>query len=362
MLYQRINFPPGCGRGHLPGRPLLFSACAFLLLAVMLAVVGCTPPAQVPQLPQKPSPPVDMPVFTFEPIEVQPASPVAGQAFNVSMKVANTGPVAGTYKAELIVNGNNVDNRALYLDPGKTDSLTFQTTLPVPGQYLVKIGPQSKEIIVGFNRVPATIRIDSGNVDGCDPLAGSTGQPGSMVQTVEGNMLKLSAPANGMEINSIDVFGYIKSSDHDYNNDSVIGGAGTWVYGGDIAAIESPNPNFSIVIYDARKTKLFSADFSKDLFTYYPQWVSVPLPGVPVSGDFYVELVTHNQPKLTGTGWGDYDYWHRYVVHTWYYQLCIGYENSLDVQSSVSQNGNVVSDRYLTYNWLMRAGGYQLQK
>jgi len=346
----------------LPDRLLLLSACAFLLLVVMFAVVGCTPRTRTPQLPLQPSPPADMPVFTFDPIEVQPASPVAGQAFNVSMQVANTGPVASTYKAELIINGNNVDNRALYLDPGKADSVAFQANLPIPGQYMVKIGPQSKEIVVGFNRVPATIRIDSGNVDGCDTLAGSTGQPGSMIQMVEGNLLKLTAPVNGLEINNIDVFGYIKSSDHDFNSDRVTGGAGTWTYGSDIATIEPVNPSFTITIYDGRKTRLFSGDFGKDLFDYYPRWVSVPLPGVQVSGDFYIELVTHNQPKLYGTGWGGYDYWRRYVVHTWYYQLCIGYENSLDVQSSVSQSGNVVSDRYLTYNWLMRADGYQLQK
>ncbi len=86
----------------------------------LLAVVGCAPHVQAPQLPQKPPTTVDMPIFTFDPIEVQPASPVAGQAFNVSMKVANTGPAAGTYKADLIINGNNADNRALYLDRGQS--------------------------------------------------------------------------------------------------------------------------------------------------------------------------------------------------------------------------------------------------
>jgi len=249
-----------------------------------------------------------MPVFTFDPIDVQPASPVAGEAFNVSMQVSNTGPAAGNYNADLVINGNNVDNRSLYLDPGKSGAVTFQTNLPVPGQYVVKIGPQSKDFIVAFNRVPVTIRIDSGNVDGCDALAGSTGQPSNMIQMVEGNLLQLTAPAGGLGLNNIDVFGYIKSSDHDYNTDSVIGGTGTWVYGADIATIEPVNPSFTINIYDGRKARLFSGDFGKDLFGYYPRWVSVPLPDVQVSGDFYIELVTHNQPKLTGTGWGDYDY------------------------------------------------------
>jgi len=352
-----------CGDNwHLPVSQMLLLAGACLLLIVAPGMAGCAPRVQTPQLPQNPAPPVDTPIFTFDPIDVQPASPVAGQPFTVSMKVANTGPAAGNYNADLVINGNKVDNRSLYLDPGKADSVTFQANLPVPGEYVVKIGPQSKDLVVGFDRVPITIRIDSGNVDGFDTLAGSTGQPANMIQMVEGNLLKLTAPVNGLEINNIDIFGYIKSSDHDYNNDNMVGGTGTWIYGPDIATIEPVNASFTINVYDGRKARLFSGDFSKELFGYSPRWASVPLPGVRVSGDFYIELVTHNQPRLTGMGWGGYDYWHRYVVHTWYHQLCIGYENSLDVQSSVSQSGNVVPDRYLTYNWLMRAGGYQLQK
>lgn len=355
MLYRDIKVRPSLSNRF---RLLLVSAYVCLLIAMLTVLAGC---AQAPRPPAKPALPPDMPIYTFDPIQVQPGSPVAGQPFNVRMKVTSAGLVAGTYRADLIINGNNSDNRALYLEPGKSDFVTFQANLPIPGQYVVKIGPQSKEIVVAFNRVPVTIKIDLGNVDGFDPLAGSTGQPGNMIQMVEGNLIKLTAPAEGLEINNIEVFGYIKSSDHDFNSDVVTGGAGTWVYGPDIAAIEPVNPNFTINIWDARKTKLFSGDFSKALFDYYPRWVSITLPGVRVSGDFYIELVTHNQPKLTGTGWGIYDYTHRYVVHTWYHQLCIGYEYSLDVQSSVSQNGGVVPDRFLTYNWLMRAAGYQAQ-
>lgn len=359
MVCTRADARPCGDNWPLPVRQLLLLAGACLLLITVSAMTGCAPRLQASQVPPKPA---DLPFFTFDPIDVQPASLVAGQAFNVSMQVANTGPAAGNYNADLVINGDKVDNRSLYLNPGQTGVVTFQANLPVAGQYVAKIGPQSKAFVVGFNRVPVTIRIDSGNVDGCDALAGSTGQQGNMIQTVEGNMLQLTAPAGGLELNSIDAFGYIKSSDYDFNNDRIIGGTGTWVYGPDIATIEPVNPNFTINIYDGRKARLFSGDFGKDLFGYYPRWVSVPLPDVKVSGDFYIELVTHNQPKLTGTGWGGYDYWRRYVVHTWYHQLCICYESSLDVRSSVSQSGNVVPDRYLTYNWLMRAGGYQTQK
>jgi len=47
------------------------------------------------------------------------------------------------------------------------------------------------------------------------------------------------------------------------------------------------------------------------------------------------------------------------VVHIWYDQICIGYENSFDVRSYQSEGGTPVPDFYPTYNWLLRAEGYQ---
>ncbi len=106
--------------------------------------------------------------------------------------------------------------------------------------------------------------------------------------------------------------------------------------------------------------RLYSGNFSKDLFSYSPGWVTVDIPEIKITGDFLLEVVTHNPPKLNATGWGDWDFWHRYVVHTWYHQICIGYENSIEVQSWMSQDGSIVPDRYFTYNWLIQATGYSL--
>ncbi len=336
-----------------------------LLLLILIAAAslsGCTRISRSAQ--QQPEPPPalkNISLFTFDPLVVSPLPLVAGQTATVSMQISNTGSAEGTYGAELIINANKVDNQAVFVAAGSSSQATFQTTFSIPGHYIIKIGPQTTEIDVAFNRVPTMLKLDSGNVDGCDSLAGSTGEPGNMIQMVEGNMLKLIAPPGGFELNSIEIFGFIKSSDYDFNHDPVVGGQGTWVYGWDIATIEPVNPNFTINIYDSRYNRLFTRDFDKNLFSYAPGWVKIETSPLQVAGDFYIELVTHNQPKLSGFGYGDYDYWHRYVVHTWYYQLCIGYENAIEVQSFVSQNGNAVPERYLTYNWLMRANGYQIQ-
>ena len=334
------------------------------LLSVLAfsALCGCILAPAQPATQQPPAqPPVqNVALFAFDPIVISPQPVTAGQPENISMLIKNTGNAAGVFVAELTINGTLIETRPVTIEPGNSATTEFLATLPTAGHYEIKIGPQIAAIDIAERKTTLRLKSDNGMVDGCDVLAGTTGDAGSMIQMVEGNMIKYTAPPGGYEIDNIQVFGYIKSSTYDFDNNPIYG-PGTWAYGGDIAAIEPVNPSFTINIWDSRHNKVFSQDYNKELFTYVPQWVSVDVPGIKVNGDFYIELVTHNQPKLAGTGFGEWDYWHRYIVHTWYYQLCIGWEYSMDAVSSVSQNGGVVLDRYLTYNWLIRTEGYQLQ-
>jgi len=336
-----------------------------ILLASMLVLSAFGGCAWAPAPPARQQPPIQPPtqnvaLYTFDPLVISPLPVMAGQPVNISMRIENTGNAAGVFMAELTINGTLVESHAVAMEPGNSARVEFQATLPTAGHYEIRIAPQTAVIDIAERKETLQLKSDIGVVDGCDVLAGSTGDPGNMIQMVEGNMIKFAAPPGGYEINKIDVYGYIKSSTYDFDSNPIYG-PGTWVYGWDIASIEPVNPYFTINIWDSRHNKLFSRDYNKDLFTYIPSRVSVEVPGIKVNGDFYIELVTHNQPKLSGTGFGDWDYWHRYIVHSWYYQLCIGYEYSMDVVSSVSQNGNAVMDRYLTHNWLIRTDGYRLQ-
>jgi len=336
-----------------------------ILLASVLglsALCGCVgipaPPTQ--QQPPAQSPAQNVAVYTLDPIVISPLPVMAGQPANISMQIHNTGNAEGVFIAELTINGTLVESGAVTLEPGNSATVKFQATLPTAGHYEIKIATQTAIIDITERKETLQLKSDNGVVDGCDVLSGTTGDPANMIQMVEGNMIKFTSPPGGYEIDKVAIFAYIKSSTYDFDSNPIYG-PGIWVYGGDIAAIEPVNPNFTINIWDSRHNKVFSRDYNKELFTYIPQWVSVDVPGIKVNGDFYIELVTHNQPKLSGTGSGEWDYWHRYVVHTWYYQMCTGYEYSLEVVSSVSQNGIAVMDRYLTYNWLIRTEGYQLQ-
>ncbi|MCX6001607.1 MAG: hypothetical protein NTY79_03625, partial [Chloroflexi bacterium] len=70
MTYSDLNVRYGVARKRLPGKLLM--AVALLMLIAVPMTSGCSPRAQVPQ---KPAPPAALPAFTFDAIEVQPASP-----------------------------------------------------------------------------------------------------------------------------------------------------------------------------------------------------------------------------------------------------------------------------------------------
>jgi len=311
----------------------------------------------VPLEPAAPAPPAAA-VFSFNPVEISPLPVTAGQLFTISLTVENTGAAAGTYKADLLVNGSHVSSQAVAVSPGRKEQARFQTTISAAGKYEIKVGPQALTLDVMEKRIQATLKAGGEAVDGFNPLIGSTADPTQVHGTVEGHLIKLTAPAEGFVINTIRIMGYIKSSTHDYDSDPVYG-PGIWVYGPDIAAAEPLRSDFTVNIYDVKRNRLYSGNFNKDLFTYTPGWVVLDIAPVTVAGDFFIEINTYNPPRLNAMGWGDWDPWHRYVVHTWYYQVWIGYENSVDIQSFISQDGSIVPERYLTYNWLIQAGGYR---
>jgi hypothetical protein len=339
-------------------RQFLATLAGLSLLVLVLGGCYHIPVGQpVPLEPAKPATPAAA-VFNFNPVEISPLPVTAGQPFTINLTVGNTGAAAGTYKADLMINGSLISSQAVTVSPGMTGKASFQTTIANAGKYDIKIGPQARTIDVVAVQVPAVIKTGGGLVDGFDPIIGSTSDPSQVHDSVEGYLIKLTAPPEGFVINSVKVMGYIKSSTYDFDHDPIYG-PGIWVYGTDIAASEPIRSDFTVNIYDAKRNRLYSGNFNKDLFNYTPGWVVLNIPPTAVKGDFSIEVVTYNPPRLNASGWGDWDPWHRYVVHTWYYQICVGYENATDVVSFVSQDGSALPDRYLTYNWLIQAAGYR---
>jgi hypothetical protein len=329
---------------------------AFAIAALVFA--GCL---SARELPQAVAPAVNSANFIDRPPIVSPQPVIADHPFTVSLQVLNMGTAAGSYKADLYVDGNFVASKELPISPGQSASASFEVTLHDTVIHLIKIGPRTLSVAAGENRVPVTIRIDNGVVDGCDPAVGSAANPYEIVPQNDGSLIRFTAPPGGLMVNGIEIYGYIKSSTYDFDHDTVFG-PGVWVYGPDIAAAAPVNPDVTVNIYGDHRNKLYTGTYSKQLFSYSPKTVTMPVPNVPVDGVFFVELVTHNMPRLNALGLVDRDLYGRYVVHTWYYQLCVGYESAVDVQSWVSDDGTALPERYLTYNWLIRTDGFQVKR
>jgi hypothetical protein len=324
----------------------------------VLAFAGCMPS---PVLAPVASPAVNAANFIDRPPVVTPQQVIADHPFTVSLEVVNTGASAGKYRVDLYVDGNMMASKEMPISPGQSATASFEVTLHDTVLHQVKIGPRTLGIAAGENRVPVTIKIDNGVVDGCDPVVGSAANPYEIVPQNVGSLIRFTAPPGGFTVDGIEIFGYIKSSTYDFDHDNVFG-PGVWVYGPDIASAAPVNPDFTVNIYGDHRNKLYTGTYSKQLFSYSPKIVTVPVPNVPVDGVFFVEMVTHNMPRLNALGLVDRDLYGRYVVHTWYYQLCVGYESAVDVQSWVSEGGTAVPERYLTYNWLIRADGFQVKR
>ncbi|MBN1375403.1 MAG: hypothetical protein JXA01_04540 [Dehalococcoidia bacterium] len=336
------------------------AAAIFITAALLMG--GCFPvtaPAGPAQ--QQASPAITgNALFTFGPLQVTPQTVTSGQPFTVTMQVSNSGTAEGTYVADLYIDGAMADSQSVTVSPGRQAEASFQISLQTAGHHIIGIGKQTLDITAVDSRIPVTVKIDSGQMDGCNPAAESVSLQAHMTVQDNGLMIKLSTPPGGFTLTGVNIAGFIKDSTNDFNLDPVIGQS-VWVYGDDIAMADPVRDDFTVNIYGDHRNRLYSGSYKKTLFSHIPSAVTVPVPDINISSDFYIEVLPLNLPRLNAVGGWDRDLWHRYVVHTWYYQLCIGYENSLAPQSWISDSGVAVPGYYPTYNWMIRAEGYQEQ-
>ena len=333
---------------------------AFVLLAllfILAAVPTCRAPAgKAVNTPTAVFAPGE-PIFNIDILTVDPGSVMLNQPVKVTAIVKNIGTATGIYTGNLVINGKLADTRQVSVSAGGSRLLEFTPVMTSAGDVDIAVGERHTSVKVQQILTTRTLQFDNGNTDGFDPVIGSTGSPYAVIGTFDSHLVRFTAPPEGLEITGVSIYGYLKDSTYDYDHDPAFGGPGLWVYGTDIAVLEPVNKNFTINIYDVRRNKLFSREYPKEIFQPFPTWVSVDIPAIPVNGEFTVELQTHNPPRLTTYGGFDHDFWRRIVKHSWYYQVWVGYENAIDVRSAVSQNGIILPDRWLTYNWLMRVQG-----
>jgi hypothetical protein len=119
-------------------RTLVACFLAFLFL------FSCSPGSPAAPVASKPS----GAVFEIINVNAIPSSVVQGESVSVEIEIANTGNAAGTYSAELKINGTSRSSQAVQLDPGSRKKITFAVSEVNAGDYTATVGPASAKFTV----------------------------------------------------------------------------------------------------------------------------------------------------------------------------------------------------------------------
>lgn len=202
--------------------------------------------------------------FEVGPLTVQRSGVSVGETATVSTMVTNTGDVSGTYKAVLLVDGEEADQKEVFVGPKGTEGVTFQVTKNAPGSYKLAIGGSVATLSV--YEWPYTIQYDLDDVQQNELLS---------VSGEYGHIVRFSPPAIPFKVQKITVYGQGRVNQESDWQDKYI----------------------TMRIWDESATRqLWSEDFPWHVFWSETGnlWKDFDVPSVSVDGDFYVEIVTHS--------------------------------------------------------------------
>jgi hypothetical protein len=232
----------------------------FLALIFISFLTSCSqPPATIEEPPasQKPA------EFEVGPITFQPPVAMVGDSVNITATIKNIGGVSGTYTAALSIDGKQVDSKAIPVDPGSGQEVSFQLSKSTAGSYKLAIG-NSSTVLTVYNWSPYTIQYD--HSDGA--------LTGIYVGGDNGHIVRFTPPAKAFKIQKIRIFGFVKPRDTN----------------------EFDKNHVTIRIWDKDgNNQLWSQDFPWRLFIE-GSWQDILVPYIRVNDDFKVEVVTHSYP------------------------------------------------------------------
>jgi len=299
-------------------------------------MAGCGPQALTPGTVSSPTPsanpiPKDYAEFEVGGLSVVRSGVSVGETATVSTSIINTGGIEGTYKAILMVNGQQAGQKDVSVGPGASVPVSFQISENEPGTYKLDIGgvPATLDVYTW----PYTIKYDLNNVYG-ESLSLSNDY---------GHIVHFTPPAVPFKIQKIDV--YVQAAvdkDTEWNSRFV-----------------------TVRIWNSARTEqlwtvnLPWRDFRMDVVSF---WKTIDVPNVTAAGDFYVEIVTHSnefQGEMSAWPWGP-------EVRP---AIFVGYDrpnpyetkaiSSVETRSGISEMGQLIEVpiKYQGMNWLIRVTG-----
>ena len=290
---------------------LLIGLCILLLSSA----IACAPdtssaPTAEPTVTEQPK--NTSAQFKVSALSVKPDTVMVGYPALVTATVTNNGDVAGTYTAYLLINGEEIDGKYIWLAPGATEDISFQVTRTTAGSCELTIGDAAAKLNV-CDWTPCTIKYDSGEYD---PLL-----MGVYIWGGGGHIVHFTPVAKPFKIQKVSISAHTKVENFPDLN----------------------KRTFKVRIWNERKTEqLWSDDFPWSLFTG-GGWKEVDIPDIITDGDFHVEVVTNSDAPPAQD------------------LMAINYEESKgEVRSGVSYMGEVsASGGYYAKDkrWFIRVSG-----
>jgi CARDB len=316
-------------------RNLIFIAGLVLLLSP-LAVIGCgqTAPVAIPSSSGANTAATivkDYADFEVGPLTVTRSGVSVGETATVATNVTNTGGISGTYTAVLEVNGQQGGQQDISIEPGKTETVSFQVTKNTTGSYNLAI--DGSTAVLNVYQWPYKIQYDLGSATG--ELLSVAGDNGHIVH--------FTPPTTPFKIQEIDV--YVSA---------VVANESEWT-----------DKLITVRIWDSGRTRqLWSVNLPWRAFWNETGgfWKTIDVPNVSVDNDFYVEMVTHSnqfQGEMVAWPWGSEVRPAVFVGYDRPNQYIESGESSVETRSGISLMGQPVQVpvKYEGINWLMRVWG-----
>lgn len=232
---------------------------AGLLFLLVATLVTCSQQSAAPES----TPALKPAQFEVEAIIFQPPVVVVGDSVTITTTVRNIGEVAGTYTAALSVDGQVADSKAVSVNPGDSQEVSFQFSQTTAGSHQLAIG-NSTTILTVRNWGPYTIQYDDS--DGA--------VVGVYVDGEQGHIVYFTPPNKVFRIQKVRIFAVAKIKDQSELKNLV-----------------------TFRIWDKEgNNQLWSQDFPWSLFLN-GNWQEIKVPDVRVNDDFQVEVVTHSKAQ-----------------------------------------------------------------
>jgi hypothetical protein len=206
--------------------------------------------------------PVQKPAeFEVGPITLEPPVVMIGDTVAIEATVNNSGDLAGTYAAVLLVDGQEAARKDITVEPGSSQNISFQLSQTTAGSHQLAIG-NSSIVLTAYIWNPQTIKYDESDGVGM----------GIYVSGDNGNIIHFTPPNKAFKIQKIKIFGMAKN-----------------------ATIFSKNIVTVRIWNKEANNLLWNQDFPWPLFLG-ADWHEIKVPDIRVNDDFQVELVTYSDP------------------------------------------------------------------